>query len=253
MELIMKTFKFKNAFTLAEILITLGIIGVVAALTAPSLVQNAGNAKIGPTLQKTVSTLENANRQLMVEKEASSLSGALDTDIKDFSNNTAAAEKYAEAVSNYIQGSSYELVSKVHVDKYNEKVNGDYTNQWVLHIGNVDVRINSEVKNTATVSNATRIVVDKGSFIGPYYNCLAIDINGYKNSPNAKGKDIFYFVLDDSGKIFPVGGKTHMYYVNQTKEFYQTDGSRCNETAVDSGGSYCAGSIFDNNLKVIYK
>ena len=32
--------KNKSAFTLAEVLITLGIIGVVAAMTIPTLVQN---------------------------------------------------------------------------------------------------------------------------------------------------------------------------------------------------------------------
>lgn len=31
--------KIRNAFTLAEVLITLGIIGVVAAMTMPSLIQ----------------------------------------------------------------------------------------------------------------------------------------------------------------------------------------------------------------------
>jgi prepilin-type N-terminal cleavage/methylation domain-containing protein len=38
--------KKKFGFTLAEVLITLGIIGVVAALTAPALVKNSGTAKI---------------------------------------------------------------------------------------------------------------------------------------------------------------------------------------------------------------
>lgn len=33
-------FYFKKAFTLAEVLITLGIIGIVAAMTIPNLVQN---------------------------------------------------------------------------------------------------------------------------------------------------------------------------------------------------------------------
>lgn len=39
----------KGAFTLAEVLITLGIIGVVAALALPSLIQNTKNKcwKIG--------------------------------------------------------------------------------------------------------------------------------------------------------------------------------------------------------------
>ena len=55
----------KQGFTLAEVLITLGIIGVVAALTAPALVQNAGNAKVGPTLTKVVPTLENAHEQML--------------------------------------------------------------------------------------------------------------------------------------------------------------------------------------------
>ena len=32
--------KHKSAFTLAEVLITLGIIGIVAALTLPTLIQN---------------------------------------------------------------------------------------------------------------------------------------------------------------------------------------------------------------------
>ena len=33
----------KNAFTLAEVLVTLGIIGVVAALTIPALIANYRN------------------------------------------------------------------------------------------------------------------------------------------------------------------------------------------------------------------
>ena len=37
--------KNKKGFTLAEVLITLTIIGVVAALTAPALVKNTGYAR----------------------------------------------------------------------------------------------------------------------------------------------------------------------------------------------------------------
>ncbi len=42
--------RIKKAFTLAEILITLGIIAVVAALTTPALIQHAASAKIGPAM-----------------------------------------------------------------------------------------------------------------------------------------------------------------------------------------------------------
>ena len=50
--------KFRKGFTLAEVLITLTIIGVVAALTAPALVNNAGFARVGPSLAKFVNTFE---------------------------------------------------------------------------------------------------------------------------------------------------------------------------------------------------
>ena len=66
--------KKKLGFTLAEVLITLGIIGVVAALTAPALVQNAGTAKVGPTLAKVVSTMENANEQILHDEDTTKLS-----------------------------------------------------------------------------------------------------------------------------------------------------------------------------------
>ena len=42
----------KNAFTLAEVLITLGIIGVVAAMTLPAVIQNYRNHVVETRLQK---------------------------------------------------------------------------------------------------------------------------------------------------------------------------------------------------------
>ena len=52
----------KNGFTLAEVLITLGIIGVVAAVTIPTLVSNYKYKQIGTRLSKFVSNTENAAR-----------------------------------------------------------------------------------------------------------------------------------------------------------------------------------------------
>lgn len=56
--------KFKKlkikAFTLAEVLITLGIIGIVAAMTIPNLVQNSFEKKTVAQLRKTQSVLAQA-------------------------------------------------------------------------------------------------------------------------------------------------------------------------------------------------
>ena len=53
---------FKPAFTLAEVLITLGIIGVVAAMTIPTLIANTNSAKYRSQFKKTISTLSQAAR-----------------------------------------------------------------------------------------------------------------------------------------------------------------------------------------------
>ena len=50
----------KNAFTLAEVLITLGIIGIVVALTLPTLIQNHRNQVVETRLKKFYSTINQA-------------------------------------------------------------------------------------------------------------------------------------------------------------------------------------------------
>ena len=50
----------KSAFTLAEVLITLGIIGVVAALTLPSVVANYKEKQLTTAWKKAYSDVANA-------------------------------------------------------------------------------------------------------------------------------------------------------------------------------------------------
>ena len=50
----------RNGFTLAEVLITLGIIGVVAAMTIPILISNTNGAQFKTAYKKALSTLNQA-------------------------------------------------------------------------------------------------------------------------------------------------------------------------------------------------
>lgn len=50
----------KNAFTLAEVLITLGIIGVVAAMTLPSIIQNKQKKDLEVSFKKSYTNFYNA-------------------------------------------------------------------------------------------------------------------------------------------------------------------------------------------------
>ena len=90
----------KLGFTLAEVLITLGIIGVVAALTAPALIQNVGSAKVGPILAKVKSTIEIANEQILSDNDANKLSSIID--YKGDSAYDSPKIRYCEILSKYI-------------------------------------------------------------------------------------------------------------------------------------------------------
>lgn len=61
--------RLKSGFTLAEVLITLGIIGVVAALVMPSVMTNYTYKVLGVKLSKFASQLEAATRPYVVQNE----------------------------------------------------------------------------------------------------------------------------------------------------------------------------------------
>lgn len=63
--------KYKKAFTLAEVLITLGIIGVVAAITIPTLINRTHEKEYVSALKKSFSVL--ANAQSLAENEEGSV------------------------------------------------------------------------------------------------------------------------------------------------------------------------------------
>ena len=52
----------RNGFTLAEVLITLAIIGVVAVMTIPNLMANTTGAQTATSFKKFVSTMEEVNQ-----------------------------------------------------------------------------------------------------------------------------------------------------------------------------------------------
>ncbi len=71
----------KKGFTLAEVLITLAIIGVVAALTIPSVILNTNQTEYKTALKKAVSVL---NQAVSLELAIENLSPSEATDTKTF-------------------------------------------------------------------------------------------------------------------------------------------------------------------------
>jgi len=258
--------KKKSGFTLAEVLITLGIIGVVAALTAPALVQNAANAKVGPTLAKVVSTIENANQKMMVDEEVSVLSSLSSTDQTNYSTaDKDKMKKYTEAKNNtiltylgklskHIAGSSYESTA---IQDSDVSTPVTYYDGSAAAINNSYITFHfSDSIDILFANYSSESKITKGSFKGQF-NSIMVDINGLKTGPNCIGKDLFWFSIDNNGKILADGSKTKnwAYGNNTTNDTWDNDNSNyaCNANKVSKYGYGCSGSIFDNNLKVIYQ
>lgn len=64
-------FSAKFAFTLAEVLITLGIIGIVAEMTIPTLMNNVQNKTYAVQLKKAVSVLNSATEMIKMDNGGS--------------------------------------------------------------------------------------------------------------------------------------------------------------------------------------
>ncbi len=84
---------------------------------------------------------------------------------------------------------------------------------------------------------------------------VLIDINGYAQ-PNRLGKDAFVFQAYMDGSLRPVGANDWWAMAandaNEQINWEHGTADVCNEDGVSTGVS-CAGSIFENNLKVIYQ
>ena len=190
----------KAAFTLAEVLITLGIIGVVAALTLPTLIQNHQKQVYVTQLKKAYSTLTNAYNELAAEDEVADWNQISCSDwycLSDFL-------KHVKTIK------SFEGCEEDWCNTYNSGIAGP-TMVWGTSSGFI-------------TADGALFVFTCGSYLDSDYTWI-VDVNGYNKGPNKPGRDIFQFALenlhkaDDSwdpqntgNKLIPVGAKTDYGY-----------------------------------------
>ncbi len=79
-------------FTLAEVLITLGIIGVVAAMTIPTLIANTNGAKFRSQFKKTLSTLNQAGLMSQAQYDFDYAGTTIGCDDADAASKTGAEQ-----------------------------------------------------------------------------------------------------------------------------------------------------------------
>jgi len=241
----------RKGFTLSEVLITLSIIGIVAATSMPIISSSVKHKRVGPQLRKFSAVMENANSILLAQQGATKLSKAVSSFENDYiyqlpnivkgsvaidsSGNAVTLTNYAKPALKTFTGSSY---------------GSEGAFPYVIRF-----QSNDEVAISNGILGLKSTVSQRGTYLlGTWKVCL-YDINGFKTGPNKLAKDIFMFIIDNSGVMVPVGSKQEMPLLSgETPEAPRWQTS-CGENATPSGtvaGLTCAGSIADNDWKVVY-
>ena len=190
------------AFTLAEVLITLGIIGVVAAMTLPSLVQNYKEKQTVVALKKFYSTMSQAFNSAKAE-------GIEPEDwATEKTSDGYGSDEFMSHIKPYLK-----ILKDCNHDKEGcfpdayYSISGVYGGQTSTNSGDSKFVLNNgEIVSFFLNSKECKYKSDTAGNTEQLRNIcggLQVDINGHRG-PNVAGKDYFLFFITKYG-IIPAG------------------------------------------------
>ena len=222
--------KHKAAFTLAEVLITLGIIGVVAALTLPAVVGNYKKQQTIAKLKKAYSAINQALQLSEIDNGEMSMwvseSGWKGIDYtKKYWAPYFKVIKFCETPKDcgYENNAPYSALNGTHSTT---SLTGQYRVPFLTSDG---------------IAYTFSFLQGEGSVD----NGILIDING-GNKPNTFGKDVFMFRRIEGKGIMP-----HCYNSDQwvIERQCSTEGDGSDATGA---GTCCAQRIMQDGWKINY-
>lgn len=226
----MKKLFFKKAFTLSEVLITLAIIGVIAAITVPMLIADAHKQETITQLQKTYSTLARTTALAIADN------GPVET----WSIEGLSADGFSK---HYLLPYLYVMENKDESEFNYKTLNGksvsaNYGSVFYLNDG-------------SKVSVKTPDISEYGKQVRVY-----VDINGDKN-PNRMGRDVFTFnywiyqpPIEDNGSGYKISSGSFIPWgINWSRELIMNgpEGYQCNR---QSSGDLCAALIVKDGWQI---
>ena len=215
----------KKAFTLTEIIVTLSIIGIIAALTIPAIMKGYRERVYSSQLRKAVSTIENSAKTAISDEHAESFfettSGLREPDTSE--GEEACSQGACYFLTNYFKNSKIGCgAGTCFASGYKTP---DGTNAG-SHFGYC----------VLTVSGAAICMWNSPSAERSF---LAIDING-TDAPNITGVDAYVLEIGSDGSV----------------KDWKNDPDQCNIEAEDDYehiGKYaqgCLQKVMNNNWKV---
>jgi len=194
----------KAAFTLAEVLITLGIIGIVAAMTIPNMITNYQKQQTVTKLKKIYSTLSQAYKLSIADNG--------DYGAWEKKEDIGADEFFKRYWAPYIK------VVQV-CDTYQDC---GYSENYPWQT------LGGDRKNSVAVvdSNNRKTILTIDGILLSIGNNIYVDLNG-ANKPNIYGKDFFSFSYDEKGIVPGCFNNTKEFIFVRCRNDQDRDGACC--------------------------
>lgn len=226
-----------KGFTLAEVLITITMIGIIASMTLPALNNNVQRQQAGPALMKAINSLESANKAAIQDNGVRHLAEINGVSHSWFYLQNVLA-RYANTSMVPFPENGY--VGMAELGEGQSRIGLVFATQdGLTYFGIPD-------RNGLGIADGRLSDSQFGQFYTVY-----VDVNGSAKGPNIMGRDLFVLIVDSSGEVLPKGSSGWATYIGGENQSWETTCTNLSENNQDP--SNCAGSIAENNGRIIYK
>lgn len=176
----------KFAFTLSEVLVTMSIIGVISALTVPTLINSYQRKAYSVQLRKVVNDISNAVDMLITEEGKTKFSATT-----EYAN----LDTFVTRRFKTIKTCSKEQTNQCFASENYGSINGEFNHAFTCD------------GNSYVLANSAAICIERNPN-SMYGNIplVKVDING-QEGPNIGGRDMFTFLISSNGEIMGTGHK----------------------------------------------
>ena len=245
----------KKGFTLSEILITIGIVGVVSAIVVPNISAKITRNTIGSSLARAVELTETGMANIIQtandrtdEANISTLSALRRSDFGGNNNVLLVLQNNRDTLLGDLTISYTNLQTATPPNGYDNRNGNVYqfkkVKSYLIYVPNA-VNLTSFVDR-----NGITRAVEPNEVIRNVF----LDANG-ADQPNELGKDIFLFGLTDSGHLVPAGSQAYNNNI-WNGSIQMNCGGDTIPTGNDANGNdmrlSCAARVVNDGYKINY-
>ena len=210
----------KKAFTLSELIIALGIVGVISALCIPQLSDNIEKTRTASILGKVIKQVETGVANYMVD-DADETGASAET-LLGTSNVNNFMAPVSGILPKYIGAVAPETQKSYTVYEYESST-----------YETLDTNLMSTYKfNKIPAELWAKKLADSSDTV---IKTINVDVNGFDKKPNQYGKDVFIIKILNDGRVVPNG-----------------EASDCTKDNIGDGKS-CAARIVADKYKITYR